>query len=570
VLADPSAPSGSRFGTPALGLGVGLRSEHYGYLLREEPEVDFFEAIAENFLDTGGRPLYVLDHLAERYPVVLHGVSLSIATTDPLDRAYLAKLKRLADRVRAVWVSDHLCWTGVAGRTVHDLLPVPLTEGALAHVIDRVRQVQDLLERPLILENPSSYVQYARDTMSEPEFLVRLCEQAHCGLLLDINNVYVSAFNHGFDALGYLQAIPPEHVAYHHVAGHTHAITHIVDTHVGPVPDPVWELYQAYHAISGGRSTVLEWDEDIPSFEEVRTELHRARTYFFAPHVDGGEHLRSRAEGGMVSASLPSSEPLERLYSMVYDYIVSPLDDPTAWVQAHAEAGLPLDTVRPSASLSGRERLDCYRVQYLVRLGGALEADFVALRAFLGEAAFGQLVMAYLQAHPARSFTLSHLGAHLPGFLAGYPHPRRDFLVALAELEATRARLLDAPEGDELSPEDLTRLSPQTWSGLALKPRSTLQVLELTHPAHAWLEHVLARDSVRPSTRRGRSYLAVYRQDFRLGHVALSRPQYRVLRALCSGQPLARALSAARGVAPELAAGWFADWVQRGFFAAAW
>lgn len=268
-----------RFDRPNLGLGVGLRTVHFGHILRRKPAVDWFEVITENFLDTGGRPLWVLDQVAERYPIVLHGVSMSVGSTDPIDREFLKKVKALARRVRAVWVSDHVCWTGVAGRNLHDLLPLPYTEEALHHIVRRIRRIQEFLERPLILENPSSYVEFRCSTMPEWEFLARMADEADCGLLLDVNNVYVSSFNHGFDPEVYVRAIAPERVAYFHVAGHTNFGTHILDTHVGPVISPVWRLYELAHQLSGGRSTLLEWDEKIPHFSVVHREVKKARKY---------------------------------------------------------------------------------------------------------------------------------------------------------------------------------------------------------------------------------------------------------------------------------------------------
>ncbi|MCC6131676.1 MAG: DUF692 domain-containing protein [Acidobacteria bacterium] len=267
----------NRWGLPHLGYGVGLRTVHYAEILSRWPAVDFFEAITENFLDTGGRPLHILDRVAERYPVVLHGVSLSIGSTDPLDLDYLAKVNRLARRVKARWVTDHLCWTGVAGKNVHDLLPLPYTEDALAHVARRLRTVMDFLERPVFLENPSTYLQFTQSTMTEPEFLSELCERAGTGLLLDVNNVYVSAVNHGFDPVSYIDALPRGRVVQYHLAGHTDKGTHLLDTHSTRPRDEVWDLYA--HAVErlGEAATLYEWDEDIPDFATVHAEALKAR-----------------------------------------------------------------------------------------------------------------------------------------------------------------------------------------------------------------------------------------------------------------------------------------------------
>jgi len=269
-------PSRNRWGLPDLGIGIGLRTVHFGQILGGQPAVDWFEILTENFLDTGGRPLYVLDRICERYPVALHGVSLSIGSTDPLDRDYLRKLKALARRTGARWVSDHLCWTGVMGRNTHDLLPMPYTEEALRHTVARVREVQEILERPLVLENPSSYVEFRDSRLSEAEFLSRLASGADCGLLLDVNNVYVSAFNHGFDPLAYIDALPADRVVQFHLAGHTHKGTHIVDTHSDHALPEVWELYRHAWQRCGPAATLYEWDADIPSLEVVVAEARKA------------------------------------------------------------------------------------------------------------------------------------------------------------------------------------------------------------------------------------------------------------------------------------------------------
>ncbi len=267
---------------PNLGLGVGLRTAHFSYLLRHRPPVDWFEIISENFMDSGGRPRYVLDQLAEHYPIVMHGVSLSIGSTDPLNFDYLKKLKSLAGAVKARWVSDHLCWTGVAGLNAHDLLPIPLNEQTLKHVLERVRIVQDFLERPLVLENPSTYLEFADSTLTEWEFLTRLAEEADCRLLLDVNNVYVSSVNHGFDPAEYIRSLPHERVVQFHLAGHTHCGTHIIDTHDDHVIDPVWQLYHLAHSLTGGAATLLEWDARIPEFPVVHAEVLKARQYMDA------------------------------------------------------------------------------------------------------------------------------------------------------------------------------------------------------------------------------------------------------------------------------------------------
>jgi uncharacterized protein (UPF0276 family) len=277
----------NRWGLPDLGIGLGLRTVHYSHLLEHRPQVDWLEIISENYMQTEGRPLYFLDQIAEEYPIVMHGVSLSIGSTDELDFEYLTELRALRDRTRAVWVSDHLCWTGVSGRNTHDLLPMPYTEEALRHTAARIRRVQDFLSAPLLIENPSTYLEFASSTMKEWEFIAALLEEADAGLLLDLNNVYVSAYNHGFDPREYLAAIPFDRVVQLHVAGHTHHGTHIVDTHIGPVIDPVWRLAADAHRRARGASILLEWDAEIPSFEDTHREALRAREFIAAARENG-------------------------------------------------------------------------------------------------------------------------------------------------------------------------------------------------------------------------------------------------------------------------------------------
>jgi hypothetical protein len=269
----------NRWNFPDLGIGVGLRTVHFPHILAKHPPVDWFEVLSENFMDTGGRPMYVLDRIVERYPVALHGVSMGIGNTDPLNFEHLRKLKELAARTKARWVSDHLCWTGVMGRNTHDLLPMPYTEQALRHTVHRVREVSEFLERPLIVENPSSYVEFAASTIPEWEFLARLAEDADCGLLLDVNNVYVSSFNHGFDPRVYIDAIPADRVVQYHVAGHTNKGTHIIDTHSDHALPEVWDLYRRAWRRTGPVATLYEWDEDIPDFATVHAEALKARAH---------------------------------------------------------------------------------------------------------------------------------------------------------------------------------------------------------------------------------------------------------------------------------------------------
>lgn len=260
-----------------LGYGLGLRAQHYADILNGDPDIDWFEVISENYMVPGGQPLRILDQIRARYPIVMHGVSLSIASTAPFDPEYLEQLKALADRTEPVFVSDHLCWTGVHGVNLHDLLPFPYTREALDHVVSRIQHVQDYLKRPLALENVSTYVQFRNSEMPEWEFIAEMAKRTGCWLVFDVNNVYVSAFNHEYDPYEFIAGIPSDRVVQFHLAGHEHNMTHIIDTHDALVCDEVWTLYKAALKRFGPVSTIIERDDDIPPLPVMLEELGKAR-----------------------------------------------------------------------------------------------------------------------------------------------------------------------------------------------------------------------------------------------------------------------------------------------------
>ena len=295
-----------------LGLGVGLRTAHFAHILEHQPAVDWFEIISENFMDCQGRPRYVLDQIAERYPIVMHGVSLSIGSSDPLNLEYLQKLKRLADETGARWVSDHVCWTGIAAKNTHDLLPIPYNEESLRHVCDRIRIVQEILERPLVLENPSTYVTFRDSTMSEWEFIRRMTIESGCQLLLDVNNVYVSSVNHDFSPTEYLDSIPADRVVQFHLAGHTDLGTHCIDTHDGRVVDRVWELFR-YAYLRGIRaSTLLEWDANIPEFDVLHAEVLKAKAYLRSAQAEPTDVGDVSPQSASVRRTIPVETSVDR------------------------------------------------------------------------------------------------------------------------------------------------------------------------------------------------------------------------------------------------------------------
>lgn len=403
--------AGPRLGLPDLGDGVGLRDVHFRHLLDTPPEdwgVDWFEILTENFFDDHGLAAHVLDHVAGHRPVVMHGVGLSIAGTDPLDPVYLDKLRSLADRVHPAWISDHLCWTGVGGIVSHDLLPVPLTRHALSHVADRVRAVQDHLGRPLVLENPSTYLQFRGPQMPEWEFLGTLAEETGCGLLLDVNNVYVSAFNHGFDAVAYVEGLPADHVVQVHLAGHRRLGHYLLDTHDGPVPQGVWPLYALAQRRVGGVATLVEWDADIPPFATLVEVLARARAARDGPQPGGGPPAAAARPGTTETRTANPSAAASDLGAV------------QRWMVAACTGTRPADAaamVQGTVRLPAADRVGIYARGYVARLLGCLRSEYPVLRATVGDQVFDLFGRAYLGAHPPGSASLFDVGAGFAAFL---------------------------------------------------------------------------------------------------------------------------------------------------------
>jgi uncharacterized protein (UPF0276 family) len=271
-----------------LGIGIGLRVPHYTHILTQKPNLGWLEIISENYMVDSGRPISILDQLLDTYTVVQHGVSLYFGSTNPIDREQLAKLKKLAKRTKTPFLSDHLCWGSVDGTYTHDLLPLPYTFEAVKHTAYRIKAVQDYLEVPICIENVSSYAEFHASQMTEWQFLAEVAEQADCGILLDVNNIYVSAWNHGFDPFEYLRNIPLNRVAQIHVAGHSTFDKYVLDTHIGPVPLKVWDLYAEAIRLGGFTNTLLEWDADIPEFDVVHAEALKAQQ--FVKEVEHGHY----------------------------------------------------------------------------------------------------------------------------------------------------------------------------------------------------------------------------------------------------------------------------------------
>lgn len=555
--ASSSATSSSDDALPQLGFGLGLRPKHYPHIFAHWPQVDWFEIISENFMDTDGRPKRNLARIKERYPIVMHGVALSIGTVDPLNSEYLQKLKALIDWVNPAWISDHLCWTGVAHTNTHDLLPVPYTEEALAHIVSRVRQVQDYLERPIALENPSTYLEFNASTMPEAEFIARLAEEANCRLLLDVNNVYVTCYNHRLDPKAYLDQLPLDRVVQIHLSGHSNKGTHIIDTHDDHVVDEVWALYR-YVIQQAGRipNTMVEWDDHIPEFDGLAAELEKAKRAAFdtAPLVPlPNLHREERPQR--------SNHPLS-----LHDAEQHMLD---AIVQGEEGDSHPEQWIRAKENFSPAAQLAVYMNAYRYRLHDVTAEDYPVLQKYLGDDAFYALMWAFVNHARSAHFNIARFALQLPNFVTKHL-PDDLFARELAILETTIAQLTDPEETPALTAEHLEGLTPERLMQTVLQPRTALQLLSFTYPVNHYYRAV--QDEQNPTSPAPEaSWLAVFRHEDVVWRMDLDAQEFFMLNTLFSGETVEAALLALQAkfdldetVLMERLSDWFGRWMRNG------
>jgi uncharacterized protein (UPF0276 family) len=538
---------------PNLGFGLGLRASHYPYILQQRPPVDWFEVISENFMDTDGRPKRNLARIKEHYPIILHGVSLSIGTVDPLNSDYLRKLKALIDWVQPAWVSDHLCWTGVAHKNTHDLLPVPYTEEALKHIIQRIKEVQDYLGRPIALENPSTYLEFRHSTMPEAEFIARMAEASGCQLLLDVNNVYVTCYNHRLDPKTYLDTLPLARVIQIHLSGHSNKGSHIIDTHDAPVIDDVWSLYQ-YVVQKAGRvpNTMVEWDDHIPEFPTLLAELDKARE---AAGCAALYHLPA-----MINAQPQATANDHLPLASAQQHMQEAIMQGDAWDSA------PESWIRTKEGFSPAEQLAVYANAYRFRLRDVVAEDYPVLKTYLGDDAFNTLIRRFVETHQPQHFNIARFALKLPGFVA---HERPDdvFALELCQLETELAQLADAAETPALTPAQLAGLDPQQLMDSVLRPRQALRLLAYAYPVNDYYRAVMDGESPEAPPAQA-SFLAIFRHDDTMWRLALEKDEYHLLALLCRGSSVGEALDSLDPAAAEALKRWFARWMQNGLLAA--
>ena len=469
------------------GCGMGLRSQHYPVITESWPRLDWFEAISENYMDTGGRPLHVLEKVRRHYPVALHGTALSIGSTDPLNHRYLERLKTLADRIDPFIVSDHLCWSGTEGEQLHDLLPLPLTEEALRHVVSRVHKVQETLGRPILLENVSTYVTFRHSTMTEWDFLTEVSKRSGCGILLDVNNLYVNSVNHRFDPMEFLKAIPGAQVGQIHLAGHTDRGDFLFDTHSRPIIDRVWSLYDEAMKRFGQVSTLVEWDENIPSFEELNAEVERAKTIYqkyqgrscppAACLPPAPAYRQAGARPGRARPGWAGREkieiPLEEVQSLLRQQI------------RHRKVGQNIkNLLNPQAGTPGVERLEVYADGFPARIRESLAEVYEAVHAAVGDERFDELALAYAAGHASQDYNLNHAGLGFQKFLKTAALSKETlFLPDLAAFEWAIWEVFHAIPGEgSVSRKDPSKVSAEDWERSVILFRKPVSLFDSPWP----------------------------------------------------------------------------------------
>lgn len=538
---------------PNLGFGLGLRPTHYPYIFEHQPQVDWFEIISENFMDTDGKPKRNLARIKARYPIVMHGVSLSIGSVDPLNTEYLTKLKALIDWVAPVWVSDHLCWTGVAHHNTHDLLPLPYTEASLKHIVQRIRQVQDTLGRRIALENPSTYLEFKYSTIPEAEFIAAMAQAADCHLLLDVNNVYVSCYNHRLDAQAYLDALPLDRVIQVHLSGHRHKDTHIIDTHDDHVTDAVWALYQ-YVVERAGRvpNTMIEWDDQIPDFPVLAAELDKARQ---AAQLAVRYAMPPPASPAETTLTVANEVTLHAAQTQLQQAIV--LGDrfdsqPAAWIRANVDFA-------PHAQLS------VYSDAYRYRLFDVVAEDYPVLKHYLTPPVFDDVLWGLIATVQPDHFNIGRYALKFPAFMQNTVTDAA--AVSLCQLETLVAQMTDPPETAVLEVSQLQGLTAESMMGLTLTPRAALTLVQFDQAVNAYYQAVM--DAVEVATIDNTpEALVVYRHEDVVWRMPLAPQEFNLLSALFNGATVGEALATLDADAAPTVMGYFSKWMRNGLLAA--
>lgn len=552
---------------PFAGFGLGLRTPHYADFLAKKQNLDWLEIITDNFLVEGGKPLVMLDTIRRDYPMAMHGVALSLGASAGIDAAYVRQVKALADRIEPLWVSDHLCWTGPGPEQLHDLYPMPYTDEAARHVVTQIKRTQDILQRRLVLENVSSYIDFKHNSASEWQFLAYIAEAADCLLLVDVNNIFVSSVNHRFDPLDYLHALPAHRVQQIHLAGHSDQGDYIIDTHDHPVVPAVWNLYAKACARFGPVATMIERDDHIPTLQTLIDELSVAR--------------------GIASMAFaaPATPTIAAITATAYHFSSSPRPAPVLAQVQRSMADYILDTPQPAASepvaqlvrevpgADTAQRLGIYHHAYRARLAEVLADSFAKTYLYMGSDTFTDDASAFVVRHPPMARSLGRYGADFPAYLASQ-YPDNPELRELAQLDWDLRTRFDGPDAAALSAETAQSQSPGdapevhwlTWRA-PLHPSMTLRAIH-TNVTQIW-RAIDADEAVPPVYHHAEPRsLAVWRKGLQPHFQTLEGDEAAFLQCLRAGSSIDEAADAWAGTAvlpnPQRLGGWLQAWLADG------
>ncbi len=557
------------------GFGLGLRTQHYADFLAAQQPVDWLEIITDNFLVDGGKPLAMLDRIRRDYPMAMHGVAMSIGAVGGIDTAYLAKVRALAKRIEPMWISDHLCWIGPGPEQLHDLYPLPYTDEAARHVIDQICRVQDILQRRLVLENLSSYISFGHNAASEWQFLSHIANAADCLLLVDVNNIYVSSVNHAFDALDYLNGLPPERVQQIHLAGHSDHGDTIVDTHDHPVAPAVWSLYEAACQRFGAVATMIERDDDIPPLATLLDEIAVARSIAQRVADAPTQPVPTISPAGCTTyAPWMQADPapaLREVQARWSDYILdrTPLRS-TAMLVTDAFTTVSA-LVRAAADSSSAKRLGIYHHAYRARLTEVLSDSFAKTLLYMGSDNFEAEAQAFVVAQPPHTRSLGRYGDAFPAYLA-QRYPDNPELHELAQLDwdlRTRFDSVDAPALDAAAVQTASPAQESTWLTWAQPLHASLVLRSITsNVVQIW--RAIEDDVEVPEVQRldAPKTLAIWRKGNQPHFQTLDADEATFVRELQDGSSIEATADALAGTAqlsdPGRLAGWLQAWLRNG------
>jgi len=538
---------------PALGFGLGLRPKHYSYIFENEPKVDWFEIISENFMDTDGKPKRNLARIKEHYPIVMHGVSMSIGSVDLINSEYIKKLKKLIDWVKPEWISDHLCWTGVAHKNTHDLLPLPYTEESLNHIIKRIQEVQDKLGRRIALENPSTYLEFKHSTIPEAEFIAAMAKASDCDLLLDVNNVYVTCYNHRLNPKTYIDALPMDRVIQIHLSGHSNKGNHIVDTHDDHVIDDVWNLYKyVVHRAGFVPNTMIEWDDHIPDFPILFQELQKAK-YAAQSATD-------------FTLPLPLKQENNEIHHNELTLSKAQFHMQEAIMRGNKFDSLPNSWVRSKANFAPLDQLMVYVNSYRYRLFDVVSEDYPVLKMYLTEKPFCDLIWDFVSQTQPDHFNIGRFALKLPDFIKN-ALPNDLFAHALCQLETAVAQMTDPKETEVLKDSHIKELTSEKLLNCKLYPREALILMNFDWQVNEYYQAVMDEVEI-PTPKFESTYLAVFRHEDIVWRMSLEKCEFALISKLFSGATIGESLSDMNDSVNNKITEYFSRWMRNGLLAA--